>query len=302
MMRKLFISFWLCLFAFSAFPQNILLISSRKVPFFAKVVDGVKDYISENIATASTDVVYSDDGDILNKAVSKKYDVICALGVSDAKKIISHVKDIPVVFTLVIDPVKNGLVDSLAPSGKNITGVTLAFPVASELEMVRKVMPGIKTIGMLYGGASEDVYNGLKQLDVRVKGVKVSGATQVPSAISEFNHGDVDAVWLVMDTEVYDKDSLSFTLNHCSERKIPVIGFASNTVKAGALMGFVYDYNDLGRQTGEVVGSIIKGKNAGEIPIAPPRKVGYSINKRIANYMGIDIPSAITGSAVETFE
>jgi putative ABC transport system substrate-binding protein len=114
--------------------------------------------------------------------------------------------------------------------------------------------------------------------------------------------GNVDAIWLVVDSKVYDKDSMEFTLKYCLDKKIAVIGFAANTVKAGALVGFVYDYHDLGRQTGEIVAEIANGKNPGEIPIVVPRKVGYAVNKRTAKYLGIDLSSDMISSAEEVFE
>jgi putative ABC transport system substrate-binding protein len=300
MLKKISIFIIVSIFSIPVFSQNILVVSSHRVPFFADVANAVKDYIQVHVPSAIVDVRYSDEGDIIASAEEKKYDVICVFGASDAKKIITRFKDIPIVFSLIMDPVMSGLVDSLGPTGKNITGISLSFPVDKQLKIVRKILPKSRKIGLIYAGASQNVYTSLQEQNVDIKGVKVSGATEVPSVMESL--GGVDAMWLVMDTHVYDKDSLEFALKYCVDRKIPVIGFAANTVKAGAILGFVYDYIDLGRQTGEAIEMIISGKNPGDISIASPRKVGYALNKRIARYLNIDLSPDTINSASEVFE
>jgi len=284
----------------SVFSQNVLIVSSHQIPFFADTAAGVQGYILAKAPSATVDICYSDDGDIIAAAQSKKYDIICILGFADAKKIITRFKDIPIVFSLVVDPVKSGLVDSMEAGGKNITGVSLRMPVDDQLKIMRKILPRARKIGLIYAGASQDVYTSFKKQDVDIKGVKVSEATEVPSVMRSL--GGIDAMWLVMDPQVYDKDSLEFVLKYCADNKIPVIGFAANTVKAGALLGFVYDYLDLGRQTGEIIMAVINGKSPGEIPIAPPRKIGYAVNKRIARYLSVELSPDIINSAAEEFE
>ena len=300
MFKKISLFLFFCILSGAVFCQNILIVSSHEVPFFADTVAGIKEQIASSGSTASVDVRYSDEGDIVAAAGEKKRDVICVLGSSDAKKIIAKFKDVPIVFSLVMDPVKSGLTASMEATGKNITGVSLRLPADKQLEIVRKILPRARKIGLIYANASEEAYNSLKQLDTEVKGSKVSAATQVPSVLSSL--GSVDAIWLVVDYKVYDKDSMEFTLKYCMDKKIPAIGFAANTVKAGALVGFVYDYRDLGRQTGEVVAEIVNGKNPGEIPIVVPRKVGYALNKRIARYLSINLSPDMINSAMETFE
>jgi len=298
--KTIFLFVIFCSVCALVFAENILIVSSHKVPFFADVVSGIKDHIAANVSAATVDVCYSDETEVIAAVQAKKPQVICILGSADAKKVIAKFSDIPVVFSLVMDPVKSGLISATGASSKNVTGVSLYLPIDKQFEIVRKIMPQIRTVGLIYDGSSGDVYDNLKKQDVEVKGFKVSEATQVPSVLGSL--GSVDAIWLVVDSKVYDKDSMEFTLKYCLDKKIPVIGFAANTVKAGALVGFVYDYRDLGRQTGEIVAAIANGKNAGEIPIAVPRKVGYAVNKRTAKYLGIDLSPSMLSSADQTFE
>jgi putative ABC transport system substrate-binding protein len=83
---------------------------------------------------------------------------------------------------------------------------------------------------------------------------------------------------------------------------MPVIGYSRGMVKAGALFGLICDYEDLGRQAGEIAFRILKGEKPKEIPVEPPREKLLIINQIVADRIGFDTPDEIIEKAYEIFE
>jgi len=273
-----------CLFSSGlVYSQNVAIVSSRKISFFADTVNGIKKVLAADNAGAAIDIFYSDDSGYLDQLKAKKYDVICPLGAAAAKDVIGEFKDVAVVFSLVIDPVQAKIVRSLGPSGSNFCGITLMVGAKIQVEMVKKIIPGLKKIGIIYEGASRSFYDEMNALDgLTIKAQEVFTDTKVPSAMVSFNRDNTDVFWVVLDGDIYNRDSLAYVLNYSTSHKIPTMIFSSNMVKAGALMSCVYDYHDLGVQTGEMILDVLKGKSPAQIPVATPRKLGYALNVKIA--------------------
>jgi putative ABC transport system substrate-binding protein len=286
-----------------AYSQNIAVVSSREVNSFADTVNGIKNTIGKNTTGMVIDIIYTEDGDYLAQLKTKKYDVICPLGISATKKVAAEFKDIPIVFSLIIDPVQANVVPSMGPSGSNICGISLATDAKEQVGIVKKIIPGLKKVGLLYEGASQSFYDALNSIEsLKVEAKKVFNPSKVPSVMSYFTSDNIDIFWLVLDSDIYNKDSLAYVLNYMVANKIPTMVFSSNMVKAGALMGFTYDYTDLGVQTGEMILGVLKGKLPAEIPVATPRKLGYALNVKIAGYIGMNIPRDAIDAAAEVYK
>jgi putative ABC transport system substrate-binding protein len=286
-----------------AYPRNVAVVSSRKVPYFADAVNGIKKAFDADKNSAVIDIFYSEDRGCLAQLKAKKYDVICPLGVGAAKEIAGEFKDVAVVFSLVVDPVWAKIVPSMQPSAGNICGVSLLVQAQVQVAIIRKIVPGLRKVGIIYEGMSRSFYDELNSLDgLTIKAQEVPEPTKVPSAMVSFTSDNTGAFILVRDSDIYNKDSLAYVLNYTVTNKIPTMVFSSNMVKAGALMGFTYDYTDLGVQTGEMILGVLKGKLPAEIPVATPRKLGYALNVKIAGYIGMNIPRDAIDAAAEVYK
>lgn len=293
-----------CAFVFPAYSEDIALVVGSDITSFATVEKSVKDYLAQK-GQASVDILeVAKTPDFVAKVQEKKYKVICVLGSNPFKKIKDKVKDTPLVFSMVLNPVESGVVSSMGASGQNFTGVSLDVPAKIQLELFKKITPGIKNIGVFYSVKSEMMVNDSIPLqgefDVKLVLQKIAVSTDVPGALRSI--GPIDALWVVPDTVVCTKDTLPLILNFASEKKVPVLVFADYLVKAGALAAYTYDYVDIGIQTGELVLKVINGENPGTIPIAMPRKVGYVINTKTAKYLEAGVSSAVLNAAEHLFE
>jgi putative tryptophan/tyrosine transport system substrate-binding protein len=301
MIKKLIVLAGLSLFySAHAYSQSVAVVSSKDVAFFEQAVAGMTNDLKKNGVAVT--VVYTDEKDYLNKLKSGKYDVICTLGANISKDISDSFKTVPVVFSLVIDPVRSQIVTSVNPSGGNVTGLSLKVSTKEQLDLVRKVIPDVRKVGVFYTEARRDYYDDLSAIEgLTVKGVKVADPTQVPAGIKDFSSSNADIFWMGLDANVYSKDSLAYVLQYTSSNKIPTMIFSSNLVKAGALMGLTYDYDDLGRQTAAIIMEVIKGKAPGEIPVATPRKPGYALNVKVAEHVGLKLPKDVISAASEVY-
>jgi putative ABC transport system substrate-binding protein len=235
---------------------------------------------------------------------TKKYKAICVLGTNPFKKIKDTVKNTPLIFSMVLNVVENGLASGSGASGQNFTGVSLDMPVKIQLELFKKIVPKIKNVGVLYTQKSVAIVNEALEiqndLGLTLFPKKIETSTDVPNAIHSI--GAIDALWIVPDVRVCTKDTLPLILNFAAENKLPILGYADYLVKAGALVAYTYDYADIGIQTGEVILKVLNGENPGAVAITGPRKVGYVINVKTLKYFGMDVSSSVLRGAEQLYE
>ena len=308
-MKKLFARLVLAvLFCAVVLPQaraeDVALVVGSDLVSFAAVVKNIKDYLELNGHTSIDVIEASKDPDYVSRVQAKKYKVICVLGTNPFKKIKDAVKDTPLVFSMVLNLVENGVVSGTSASDRNFTGVSLDVPVKIQLELFKKIAPKIKNVGVLYTQKNVEMIDDAKALQdipgLTLVPKEVRTSTDVPNAVRTI--GSIDALWIVPDARVCTKDTLPIILNFAAEKKLPVLGYADYLVKAGALAAYTYDYADIGIQTGELVLKVMNGANVGTLAVTGPRKVGYMINTKTLKYLGIDLPAPVLNAAEQLVE
>jgi len=276
------------------FAEDIAIISSRSIPFFSDTVQGIKDSLPSSI---NSDIYYADDGTISSFVTAKKYDLICVLGLSAAREVINKVVDTPVVFSLIFDPVKAGILNGRT----NVTGVSLNFSAVGQIALAKRIFPLLRNIGIIYSPDTRDFSDALAAI-MQVKSFIAQTSTQIPALMGNFTRKDIDVFWLILDSKIYNRDSLSYVLNNTLEKQIPVIGFSSNIAKAGAVVAFSYDYRDIGDQTADVIKKILSGVKPSDIEVSGARKIGYILNLKSAKLMGINISDTLINEADEVYK
>ena len=116
---------------------------------------------------------------IARKYVGARPDVIVAISTPSAQAVVAATKDIPVVFSAVTDPVAAKLVKGWAASGTNVTGVSDLSPLEKHLELIRKVVPGAKRVGVVY---SPGEANSVATMEALRKALSAAGMTLVEGA------------------------------------------------------------------------------------------------------------------------
>ena len=229
--------------------------------------------------------------------------LIVTLGSAATGLIQQHVSDIPVVFCMVLNPVASGYVRSMQRPGGNMTGASLDVPTKLQFEMLKAVVPGVKTVGVLYnpyetGEVVEPAVQTAAELGLELIAVPVTSNDRLPAAVEKLRTR-VDALWSVADSTVFASDrSIEFLLRQTLQYKIPFMGLSPAFVKAGALLALSVDYHDVGRQCGEQAALVLGGRAPASLPVTTPRRVTLYLNMNVARAIGVDIPPSMSSDAV----
>lgn len=244
---------------------------------------------------------------ITKEVISKKPDLVLTLGTRATQIALRDIKDLPIVFSAVLNPVDSGLAKSMKSSGNNLTGASMDIPVKTQFEWLKKVVPNVKKIGALYNpdetkAVIDEASKIAETMKLRLIAMPVYSERDVPKATQNLTR-KIDALWAVADSTVFSSpQSAKFIILHTLRARIPFIGLSRAFVRAGALLALSCNYEDVGRQSGELAVRILAGEKPSRIPITVPRKISLSLNLRVAEQIGIKIPSYIVDKADEVFK
>lgn len=284
--------------------QDVAIVIGSDIATFNATADAIKTSLAKKGYPHVDIYNIAKDLDFLNKMQTKPYKAFCALGTNPFKKIKEAIKDKPVIFSMVLDPIEGGAISSLEPSGANYAGVSLDVPADVQLKLFKRIVPAAVKLGVIYTVKSERLIAEAKNIQnnfgIQIVAVRIASSMEVPNALR--NLPSVDALWIIPDVRVCTKDSMPCILNFAVEKKLPVFGFADYLVKAGALLSYTYDYSDIGEQTAELLAKVLGGESPGSVPVSGPRKVGYAINLKTAKYLGLSFSNAIMRGAEQKIE
>jgi putative tryptophan/tyrosine transport system substrate-binding protein len=217
---------------------------------------------------------------------------------------------IPIVFLVGTDPVKVGLVASLAQPGGNITGITILNVelIAKSLELMHNLMPPATTIALLVNPANtaqtatetETVRVAAAALAARVVILNASSPDGIDSAFATLVRQRMGA--LVVSGEYFfltQRDRLS---SLAARHAVPAIYAYREFAEAGGLMSYGTDNFDAHRRVGANGGRILKGKKPSDLPVQQITKVELIINLKTAKALGLTFPLSVLGRADDVIE
>jgi putative ABC transport system substrate-binding protein len=244
---------------------------------------------------------------IADNFVSQNVDLICAIATPSAMAAYNSTKSgkTPVVFTAISDPVAAELAKSDGSPVGNITGTSDALPVEEQLKMIREVLPNAKTIGIMYTTSETNSVSTIaryKELaskyNFEIVESGISTIADVPLAAADLA-GKVDCISNLTDNTVVS--ALQTVLDAANKEKIPVFGSEVDQVKQGCLSSEGIDYYQLGIQTGEMAGKVLKGESkASEMNFATISQASLYVNTAVAKNLGITLPSGYTDESKAT--
>lgn len=226
-----------------------------------------------------------------------KNDLHFAVATPAAQALLNADPDTPTVFTAVTDPVSAKLVKSLAKPGGNITGTLDATDVKQQIDLLTKVVPQAKTIGIFYNSSEVNSQTQAKMAEkaIRGKGLKavvktVTSSNDVQQVMTSLA-GQVDAIYLPTDNTVA---STATTIGQIvKEAKVPTMGSDDSYLDSLLLTSGV-NYKEIGKEAGKKALLILKGKKPSEIPVGKPRKPLVKINPDMAKALGLDVKTLET--------
>jgi putative ABC transport system substrate-binding protein len=281
---SIIIFLWIALYcqSLSGQEKTIGVLKSQDISPHNAALSGFKEVLKTGVVSIRYKEYLLRDANVTERIKTQKPDLILALGTPAAKEILRKVTNIPVIFSLVLDPEGGGL------KGENVTGASLDIPVETQFKDLKAIVPGRKTIGVIYNPKeNQRIINKAKKsaqdMGITLKTYSVESAKDIPK-IEEMN---IDALWLIPDTVVSQSAIIGHILLAGVKHGIPIMGFSPSYVKAGALFALSCDYTDIGRQSGEIAMKILGGAKPSDIPVSVPRKSQVYINMIVADRLGI---------------
>lgn len=278
------------------------------------VEQGVIDYLKDNGVDAEYDLQNA-NGDVNTAAqIALKYkdervDVAVGIATPVALALANTIKDIPVVFGTITDPLGAGLVTTLEHGEGNVTGMSDAIPNEQHIAMFREIA-GISTLGYIYTSSEANSVSSLDFVKAACDKLGVNLVTQAITNSSEVKQAAetivnrVDGIYLTTDNTVFS--ALSSLVQVFGNAKKPIFSAdVTGAMAGGCLIASGFNYYKAGRATGEMVLQILNGAKPSEMPVrfmTEPSDSDLLIDLDAAKNCGIEIPAKYLDAANMIFE
>jgi len=300
---------WACASG-AAWAQSVAVTAIVEHPALDAVRDGVKQALTDagysetsglrwqyqsaqgNTATAAQ---------IARQFVGARSDVIVAIATPSAQAVVAATKTIPVVYAAVTDPVAAQLVPGWGASNTNVTGVSDALPLAQQIELIQRIVPSAKRVGMVYSPGEANSVVVVEQMrallpQYGMELVEAAAARTVDvGAAARSLVGKVDVMYTSTDNNVVSAYEAMVKVGN--DAKLPLIAADSDSVKRGALASLGVNYYNMGVQTGRQVVRILRGESPGQMASETSEKLELYVNPKAALAQGVTLSDELIQAA-----
>ena len=235
---------------------------------------------------------------IAQKFLDAKVDLIHSIATPTSQAIVKTIKNIPIVFSSVTDPVDAGIVPrTSAPgtkTGTNVTGVSDRWPIYLQFEMYTKFVPKARKWGTIYNAGDanslvhiKEMKESAKKLGVELIEAAISSSAETMQAAQSLA-GKVQAINITSDNTAVS--SFEAIVKVCNEKKIPLFAGDVGSVPRGAIAAYGLDYFLIGLSAGAKAANILEGKKVGDIPWGPAEMFSLVVSEKAAKAQGVVIP------------
>ena len=217
---------------------------------------------------------------------------------------------VPIIFSVGEDPVKLGVVASLAHPGGNATGVNnFALEVIGKrLGLLHELVPDAARIAVLVDPVNtpiaesvlRDIPEAARVIGLQIQVLNARTSREIEAAFATLVRDRVDALYVAADVFLNSQAVQFATL--AARYRIPAAYGAREIVEAGGLMSYGTDRADTCRQVGVYTGRVLKGANPADLPVLQPTKFELVINMKTAKALGLDVPNSMQLLADEVME
>ena len=243
--------------------------------------------------------------ELAQKFAEARMDLIFTIGTSAAIPVAKAIKDVPIVFSLVYDPVETGIAEGWKSSGNNTTGASSRVPMLMLVNSLKRIAP-VKRLAVLYTPGEKHTEIILKELqklevDSKIRVVPViitkkEDAVQVLTAVLR----TVDAISLPGSSVYYS--SIPEIMDMAAKAKVITVTHIEEYVDKGALLGICPNPYLIGLLAGEKAVKILRGAKPSSIPIEPLKKFDVILNKKTATAGEFKIPPDFMKMVTKTIE
>ena len=278
---------------------RIVALKSADVDVYNEVLEGFTSVSQRSIISE-----YDMEGDLqrgkqfLARLKSgPKPDLILAIGIWALEVVVEEIRDIPVVFAMVLNPTT-----VIGQEAHNITGASMNAPIDQQLALLKKISPHVRRIGVIYDPSKTGFLVRQAERIARDQGVRLVTKAITSSkdsfAALDGMQGEIDALWILPDLTVLAPESVQYMLLFSFRNKIPLLGLSENQARMGALLGLSFESGrDIGIQAGELANEILAGRSVEDIAFTTARKVRLTVNLKTAAKLGLQIRKEILDRA-----
>lgn len=295
---------YLPMLAAAASPKVVIVLSQESLPY-ADVVQGFRTSLTGGAGAQVEIEVHNLKGksehasDVLRHFKSEPPTMFLTVGSLATQAVLAEQEEVPVIASLTAHLEK-------FKKKENLTGVGLEFSLESQFDVMRRILPELSTVGVLYSPkeSQDTIDNALRvaqKLGVKLVAKPVDAPRDIPDALESLAN-NVDLLWGITDQVVVSPQTAEPILLFSFRNKIPFAGLSAPWVKAGSLYALERDYVDIGSQCGEIAVKILNKATLRTIQLASPRKVLFSINMKTARSMKIDLPKQIIDGATQVIQ
>jgi putative ABC transport system substrate-binding protein len=233
--------------------------------------------------------------------------IVAPSGLAPALAAKAATKTIPIVFVIADDPVRLGLVASLARPGSNLTGINFLSGelTAKRLELLRELMPSATRVAVLVNPANaenpeREVKAAARSIGLQIQTLNASTIREINAAFATFVRERPDAVFVGLDPFFNSRriQLVQLAARYAIPASYPVRDFA----EAGGLMSYGANIADAWRQAGSYAGRILKGAKAADLPVVQATKFELVFNVQTATMLGLTVPDKLLVAADEVIE
>jgi putative tryptophan/tyrosine transport system substrate-binding protein len=217
---------------------------------------------------------------------------------------------IPIVFTMVTDPVDQGFVENLARPGGNVTGFSdfHSLMAGKWLEMLTQVAPPVARVAVLYnpttapyaGPMLREIAAAAPSFSIATEAAPCRDAAGIEAMIAELARQERGGLLVLTDIfNIVHRDTI---LSAAARARLPTVYFARSFAMAGGLMSYGIDYADLFLRSADYIDRILKGANPRDLPVQQPTKFELVINLKTAKERDINLSMTLLATANEVIE
>jgi putative ABC transport system substrate-binding protein len=245
--------------------------------------------------------------DIFAELVGLKVDVLAVTGAVTARAAKRAVSDIPLVFSVVVDPVRDNVVTSLEQPGGNLTGVTCFDPqqATKQLKLLQEIIPGLQRVAVLGDqGVSEALMDASEEqaraLGLQAQRIRVAGPNpDLDAAFAAIKEQHADAV-LVLEEPVLGVHAKEVAELAAKDR-LPTV-FPPSRAAAGGLIDYGTSQTEAIRHMTAYVDKVLKGAKPGALSVETVKRYELIVNLKTAHEIGITIPLGVLKRADQVIQ
>jgi ABC-type uncharacterized transport system, periplasmic component len=246
---------------------------------------------------------------LANELVRANVDIIFAINTPAALAAKNATTSIPIVVTRVSDPIRTGLIASLAKPGGNLTGLTTISEEleGKRLELLREALPGLLRVAVLWNEANSGHALNVREMEragpplgLQVYLLGLKRADELPAVLQTAIKVQAGALFVIDDLVISSFQTR--ILDFASKNKLPVISQFREFTDAGGLMAYGPGNDEMFRRAAVYIDKILKGGKPSDVPVERPTRFNLIINLKTAKALGLTVPPTLLARADEVIE